>query len=505
MVTPTGNAYCDALGIEVPRLEEVVGHREANFFSLLLVVLLARGAPVSLDEAARQLAEAGVGPLDRVLVSLKRCRPGRPPIYRDGNLYALDPHDDEADLWAFRLGLRPPRAAPLRLVRPAPSPLPSPDEPLTIGHLDEAWRDGVPWDWSAQRIAICVLDAHGGTMPAAEAVACARIRGARENQLSVEAADRWYRGSPIRATDGQRWVLDPDHETVRSARKALVNRLQIVRRWTETGNDPEVIAARCRQIEKRRQAHGERLARMDRVLVHAFPRREPAAIVLIDVHRREISTFLGDEPDARAAARLHQYEMIASVDVRPLLRRLGFDPGQRRLAELAPPQKSKTLDRRGRILRITNELLVRGSCGLSRPFGDEKVLRRYLRDGDHTRLRRRLEADAKSLFALYQYGRLHGAVRLRWGFLDEMIAAPWVHRDEPVLGHLMKRASELGQPLEIVAGTAPGWADPWSRAVVAFVQNDARGWHQWLVDDSGAFVDTRDVQLARLRGSGGAT
>jgi hypothetical protein len=45
-------------------------------------------------------------------------------------------------------------------------------------------------------------------------------------------------------------------------------------------------------------------------------------------------------------------------------------------------------------------------------------------------LHRRLEADAKALLALYQYGRLHGAVRLRWGFLDEMIPAPWVHRDE---------------------------------------------------------------------------
>jgi hypothetical protein len=48
-------------------------------------------------------------------------------------------------------------------------------------------------------------------------------------------------------------------------------------------------------------------------------------------------------------------------------------------------------------------MLVRGSCGISRPFGEEKVLRAYLREEDDTRFRRRLEADAKSLFALYQY------------------------------------------------------------------------------------------------------
>ena len=45
-------------------------------------------------------------------------------------------------------------------------------------------------------------------------------------------------------------------------------------------------------------------------------------------------------------------------------------------------------------------------------------MREYLRSGADTKFRRRLEADAKSLYGLYQYGRLHGCVRLRWGFLD---------------------------------------------------------------------------------------
>jgi hypothetical protein len=90
-------------------------------------------------------------------------------------------------------------------------------------------------------------------------------------------------------------------------------------------------------------------------------------------------------------------------------------------------------------------------------------LRDYLRRGEQTKLRRRLEADAKSLYALYQYGRLHGAVRLRWGFLDEMLPAPWVHRDEQTLHHLLKEAYTRGVPLDVVVGSAPGWTDPWSR------------------------------------------
>jgi hypothetical protein len=76
-------------------------------------------------------------------------------------------------------------------------------------------------------------------------------------------------------------------------------------------------------------------------------------------------------------------------------------------------------------------------------------------------------------------------VRLRSGFLDEMLPAPWVHRDESTLYHLLKEAHERDVPLEVVAGTAPGWADPWSRARRAFVATDT--WHSpsLLADEQG--------------------
>jgi hypothetical protein len=238
---------------------------------------------------------------------------------------------------------------------------------------------------------------------------------------------------------------------------------------------------------------------MRRVLVHRFPAERPEAVVLVDVGRHEITTFVGEEI-TEAKAQLGDYEIIAAIGVRTLLRVLGFEPGERRLGEMAPPQQTKQLNRRGRTLKITTGLLVQGSCGISRPFGDAGVLRRYLRDGQRTKLRRRLEADAKSLFALYQYGRLHGAVRLRWGFLDERLPAPWVQRDEHTLHDLMERAHELRVPLEVVVGTAPAWADPWSRGRLAYVRKQERGWQTWLIDEQGYQVDRADVQLARLVG-----
>jgi hypothetical protein len=273
----------------------------------------------------------------------------------------------------------------------------------------------------------------------------------------------------------------------------------MIRRWASQRPDPAVAEAQRKRFKREREENAERLARMHRVLVYAFPTPTPEAVVLVDVGRREIATFVGDDI-ARAVERLADYDVIAAVEVRALLRTLDFDPGERRLGELGPPQKSKRLNRWGRTLKITLSMLVRGSCGISRPFGEERVLRGYLRDRKNTKFCRRLEADAKSLFALYQYARLHGAVRLRWGFLEEMIPAPWVHRDELTLYGLMRRAHELGTSLDVVVGSAPGWADPWSRARPAYVRSDESGWRWWLEDEEGYLIEEADVQLARLVG-----
>ena len=131
--------------------------------------------------------EAGIAPAEW---ALRRCRPARVPVYRDGELYALDPYDDKLDLWAFRFGLRPPKVQspavmPPRMEAPpasdssssAPSlsipshpdppqayPLPGPEVPLTIEELEQAWRDANLYsNWSSQRVALAVIGhASGG-------------------------------------------------------------------------------------------------------------------------------------------------------------------------------------------------------------------------------------------------------------------------------------------------------------------------------------------------------
>ncbi|MFT5359123.1 MAG: hypothetical protein ACI9KE_006366, partial [Polyangiales bacterium] len=119
--------------------------------------------------------------------------------------------------------------------------------------------------------------------------------------------------------------------------------------------------------------------------------------------------------------------------------------------------------------------------------------------GQLTKLRRRLEADVKSLHAFYQYGRLHGSVCLRWGFLNERLPAPWAHDDEVRLYELKERASELGVLLEVVVGSAPGWADPWSRVQLAHVEAGKDGWRSRLVDEHGQVINEDEIQRARLQ------
>lgn len=491
------NDWCRTLGIEPPTLDAVAHHREANTFALLLVALLERGRPMTLTEVAMRFEEAGIAGRAHALSSLKRCKPGRPPAYRDGDLYHLDPHDHDLDLWVFRLGLRPPRF--VRVEPPAlnATPLPGPDVALTPDELDEAWTDADLLSWSRQRLVLAVLDAHGAPLLPVEVIA-AVARRTQWHGLVEDAAKFRRQGSAVRVLADGRWTVgDEATETMHQTRRALRERVAIVRRHESLRPDPAAVEAVRAEWDRRRAAHRAELARLSRALLVTFPLTCPRAAVLLDVGEHAISTFVDDGLDA-LRARLSTYDIIGALQVRARLRDLGFDPGHRRLAELEPPQKTKQLNRSGRTLKVTLALLVQGSCGIGKPFGEDRALAGYLATGATAKLLRRLEADAKSLHALYEYGRLHGAMRLRWGFLDERIPVPWVHRDEPTLHDLKKSGLAMNVPLEVVVGSAPGWSEPWSRVQVAHVEQDPNGWRTWLVGDDGTVIDEADVQRARL-------
>lgn len=492
-----GNAWCEELGVARPTVEALAMRPDAGTFGLLVVALLERGGPMTLEEVAERFAEARVADRSAALLSLKRCRPARAPVWRRGDRYHLDLSDDELEHWIWRLDLRPmvPIAPALRLV---PPPLPGPDVPLTEEELDLAWKGASITSWSSVRLTLAVLDAHGGPLSGAEVVE--RVsRRTRWHRLGPDAGRGWRRGLAVEVLEDGRWAIaDGADEAVLKARAAVRQRIAAERERTATRPDPVVVERRRSERERERAARAAELERLSRALLVAFPPKEPEAVALLDVGAHTIETFVGDEVDA-LRARLPSYEVLGATGARDLLGALGFDPGTRRVAELGPPQKTLRLDRSGRTLRITTEMLVQGSCGIRRPFGDPKQLRGHLARGEWAKLRRRLATDVASLHALYAYGRLHGVLRLRWGFLDERIAAPWAYADEIRIDDMMKEAIEERLPLEVVVGKAPGWSDPWSRARRVRVLPAFGYGRPSLVDDAvGEFIDEADVQRARL-------
>jgi hypothetical protein len=491
------NPWCDALKIPVPSLASVKDHREANTYALLQVALLERGAPMTLAEVAARFAEAGVAPAADALASLQRCRPDRPPVYRDGDRYHLDPHDHDLDLWVFILGLRPARVARAMPAQPLPKGVIDTSAPLTRAELDEAWRDANLWSVSTQRLIVTVLEAHGRDMAPEEVVGFIAAR-TTWHKLQADTPSVVRRNSAVRVLADGRWSIGPDaSDALIAMRKSVRQQLDTRRRYAGLRSTPEEARVASEAYERKRAAHAVELAKLRWALLYAYPSKNPKAVALLDVTERAIETFVGTEL-TNLATRLSDFDGIGALEVRALLRTLRIEPGERRLAELGPPQKSMTINRRGRTLKITAELLIQGSCGISKPFGDARQLDEYLALGQEGKLRRRLAASVKSLHALYQYGRTHGAVRIRWGFLDELLPAPWLHRDEPTLHALERTALAAGVPLEVVVASAPGWEEPWARARTATVHEEPGGYHTELTGEDGYVIDSRDVQRARL-------
>ncbi|MEJ7599007.1 MAG: hypothetical protein WKG01_13955 [Kofleriaceae bacterium] len=493
-MVPPANSYCKRLGIAVPSLAAVRAHPEANTYALLIVTLLQHGHPMTLAQVADELAAAGVVEhVDDAYFSLRRCRPARPPVYRDGDLYALDPHDRELDMWVFRLGLRPPRVA--RKEPAPPPPRPPVTQRLSIKELDAAWKDHTNLNaWSAQRIALAVLDAHEGPMAPADVVAFVSAR-TKWHRLTAGPTTFRRTGAAVALDADGRWSVVPGAAELEMARNAVRDAIARTPRYPRSS--PDEISAARQSYERRRAAHADELAALRRVIVHAFPARSPEAVVLVDVADRELTTLIGDELSPLGTL-LERFDMLCGVDIRGTLRALAIEPGDRRLAELGPPQKSVRVNSSGRTLKITTALLIQGSCGISRPLAEDKQLRGYLAKGQRDKLAARLEADAKALFTMHEYGKLHGGVRLLRGSIDQMFPAPWHHHDEPTIHHLMKEAFDLSLGLFAVVGPAPGWDDPWSRAIRLEVVRGAREHDLLLFDELDRYIDDRDVQLARL-------
>jgi len=492
--------YAELLNVTDPNLDRLKGHREAKPYSLLIAALIERGGPMTLEEVAARLESAGIASAENALSSLKRCRPGRPPVYRDGDLYDLDPHDAEADLWAFRLGLRPPQRSRPEDSKTRPKPqltvVRGPNDRLTPSELDEAWSRPLGSNWSTQRLILAVLDAHGPAMMPEE-VRLAIERRTPYSSIEPRPGQFDRSNSPIVFDDEGRWAIaSPESPALLSTRVAVRARIDQERAMSVKyrRSTPEEFEAAERRWEENRARHRAELASLRRCLLHASPGPCPQAVVIVDLQSRSLQSYGGDQLPA-ARQHLGSFDLIAGVDVRGALRRLDLASQNWRLAEIGPPQKTIQLSRRGRPLRLTIELMIAGTCGLKRAY-DPAQIERKLAAGALVPGSRLLEAEARALVALYNYGRLHGHFRIRHRKQDFHLSAPWVHSDEPTLHDLMATAFACRAPIEVVAGSVPDLDHPWARAQLATIGVTVDQ-ELVLVDGDRRIIQTWDVHLAR--------
>lgn len=494
------NAWCDALNIDVPSLEAVKDHREAKVYTLLIVALLERGRAMTLEEVAERFAEAGIAPTPKALRSLKRCRPARPPVYRDGDTYYLDAWDDETDLLLFTIGLRPPLVPPVEVVRPEPAPVPGPDVSLAPDELDEALSFRSGYHASARSLALAILDAYGPS--SGEEIERLVHRHTGSESFDMSAPHLRNRGSPLRRLEDGRWnIAGGADEQVRKARRWVRGELEKRRARPPGPFDPAVVAARESALARRKERRAAELAALSRAIFVAFPRDEPRAVALVDVRTRDVASFEGEEL-AEARKRLASYDLVAAEAVHSSCRTIGLDPDRRRLAELGPSQEKVEVGGRRKPLRLTTADLVEGSCGAGHLYGKDQALRRHLDRGRLDLLRRALESRVQALHAYYQYGRLHHAVRVRKRQLDEQIPVRWADECEPSLIDITLDAFLNRKPLELIVGAAPDWEDPWARARRAVAAGDDGTGGVVLVDDEGDVVDPWTVQAMRVVGDG---
>lgn len=485
------NDWCRLAGLNRPVLADITPSAEKNVYRRLIAVLLERGAPMTLEAVAARFDDVGWAPKDKALRSLKRCKPARAPVYRDGDLYAIDPHDDEMWLVGSFLGLQSPRVAPA----PEPAPLPDDSVPLTPEELDEAWRDESLHSLSSRRVALAVLDADGYPQPPGAVVAAASRR-ARFHRLAADEPQICRSNSPIMQTlDGQ-WALRPTAEPHLRKVRAIV-REQIAKRRRYAGPTDEEIAENRQRHERARWAASRRMSRLRRCVLRALPPGRPLGIALKDLSSGEVEVAFPDDYPS-LVERLKGFDLIAGEQIRATLRALGFEWGERRLADMSPPQKTMKIGRR--TVKIDTVKLIRDSCDITRAFGDEKATRRRLKAGERAGLTR-LAKDVEHLAIYEEYSRLHGAVSVRDGNWMYVLRAKWVHRHEPGLRALMKTAVEAGGLLEIVRVSAARSDEAWAGAeLVTVLQVDRFEWV--LLDASEREVEPLTIQRARLASGG---
>ena len=495
------NRYCQRLGIPLPDLDAALTKPDLTLTHLVALALLEAGGPLTLEAIAERLARLALPPrlaAAGLPAALRKAWHGQPPVVRDpadGRVYLdlLSHHDlrhlvhlaNPVDVTAAPVGTADVRQPPETVL-------------LSEDEVDVAFRDRTLSAYSSIRRAAAILDASGGGPLSLEAISRRLVAlSGRGAAIDERAVALWQSGLVAVRPDGwlQLNVSSPDVAALRrdirrmaSARLRHRAEAKRARAWR--------AVYQAKRIEQKRQEFDEaRQAR--RALVHVVTvDGVPRAAAVIEVGTREQRLFIGEQ-FADLPDHLRGFDFLAGVDIRPSLRSVGLDPDCWWLAELRPTQRTfRPGDRQA--VAVSLQAVVHATVGRRSVPGDPEVWRPLVRARSTTRLVARLEEEAQALFALYEYGALHGGVRVRRRPGERLLPVAWSLRGDPDFVSLVSTSIRHWVPLEIVVGLPAGLADPWPAAFTATIVERDRDMLFVREGEDVRALDPADIHAVRL-------
>jgi hypothetical protein len=206
--------------------------------------------------------------------------------------------------------------------------------------------------------------------------------------------------------------------------------------------------------------------------------------------------FIG-EAMSELPAHLEAFDFLAGVDLRPSLRSIGLNPDRWWLAELRPTQRTLRPSDQGAVA-VSLSATVQATTGKRRIPADAKTWKPLLAARSTTRLAARLEGEAQALLALYEYGALHGGVRIRRRPGDRLLPVSWSLAGDSDFESFVSASARHWLPVEIVVGPSADLADPWPAAAsVTIVERDRDVFFVREGDEVRA-LDPSDIRAIRL-------
>ena len=467
----------------------------------MALALLEAGRPLSVEAIAERLGRLALPP--RLAAagntgSLRRAWHNQSPLVRDpvDGRFSLDLLAHHEVRWIAYLAdpLRAPAARP----RPEDYRQPPESEPLSQIEVNAAFGHRTLYDYSSIRRAAAVLEASGGGPLSLEEInRRLAVQSARAAGLDERAVGLWQSDLVVVGADGML--------RLNAASRDLAAFRRDIRRMASARLRQQVQSEQARasiaQHEVRRAEEDRRdieeARRVRRALVHIVAVDGVArAAAVIDAAVREQRLFVG-EAMGDLAAHLNAFEFLAGVDLRPSLRSIGLDPDRWWLAELRPTQRTIRPSDQGAVV-VSLPGVVQATTGKRGVPVDANAWTPLLAAQSTARLVNRLEAEAQALFALYEYGALHGGVRIRRRPGDRLLPVAWTLRGDANLHDIASASVRHWLPVEIVVGPSVDLSDPWRNATTVTIVERDRDVYFVREGDEVRALDPSDIRAVRL-------